>query len=51
MGPQDFSPPLSGRVTPVLNCFDRGSFAIKLGFAAAVADLKSQTFSESKRRE
>jgi len=50
MGPQDFSPPLSGRVTP-LNCFDRGSFAIKPEFAAAVADLKSQTFSESKRRE
>jgi hypothetical protein len=28
-----------------------GSFAIKPGFAAVVADLKSQPFSESKRRE
>jgi hypothetical protein len=51
MDPQDSSPPPSGRVTPVLNCLDQGSFAIKPGFAAVVADLKSQPFSESKRRE
>jgi hypothetical protein len=41
--------PLSGRVTPVL--YDQASFAIKPGFSAVVADLKSQPFSESKRRE
>jgi hypothetical protein len=28
-----------------------GSFAVKTGFAAVIADLKSQPFSESKRRE
>jgi hypothetical protein len=49
MDSQDSSPPLSGRVTRVL--FDQGSFAIKPGFAAVVADLKSQPFAESKRRE
>jgi hypothetical protein len=48
---RDSSPPLSGRVTPVLDRFDQGRLAIEAGFAAAVADLKSQTFSESKRRE
>jgi hypothetical protein len=49
MDPQDPSPPLSGRVTPAL--FDQASLAIKPGFAAVVADLKSQPFSESKLRE
>jgi hypothetical protein len=49
MDPQDPSPPLAGRVTSAL--FDQASFVIKPGFAAVVADLKSQPFSESKRRE
>ena len=40
---------LSGSVTPVL--FDQASVAIKPGFATVVADLKSQPFSESRRRE
>jgi hypothetical protein len=51
MDAQDSSPPLSGGVTPVHKYFDQGRFAIKPGFAAAVADLKSKTFSETKRRE
>jgi hypothetical protein len=40
-----------GESHTVLDCFDQGRLAIKSGFAATVADLKSQTFSESKRRE